>query len=89
MGKLYKGNLQFIARQGNLKPNVYDKVFKASFNKVLDNFKTGIESKNLNAALAKADEVKMIAARSVDKMNQNLAETEKLLEASQDINALA
>ena len=39
--------------------------------------------------MAKADEVKAIAARSVDKMNQNLAETEKLLEASQDINALA
>ena len=69
MVKLYKGNLQFIARQGNLKPNVYDKIFKSTFNKVYDNFKTGIESKNLNAALAKADEVKAIAARSVDKMN--------------------
>ena len=28
MDKLYKGNLPFMRRQGNLKPNVYDKPFK-------------------------------------------------------------
>ena len=82
MTTLYKGNLKFLSRQGNLKPNVYDKIFKSQFNKVLENNKTGIESKNLNAAFAKADEVKIIAARSVNKMNANMAETEKLLEAS-------
>lgn len=38
--------------------------------------------KNVNAAMQKADEVKAIAARSVDKMNQNMAETQKLLESS-------
>lgn len=31
MTKLYKGNINFIHRQQNLKPNVYDKVFKANF----------------------------------------------------------
>lgn len=50
MDKLYKGNLAFMRRQGNLKPNVYDKPFKASFQKTLDNNATGISSKNLNAA---------------------------------------
>jgi len=42
---------------------------------VLDNNATGIKSNNLNAAIAKADEVKVIAARSVQKMNDNMAET--------------
>ena len=50
MVKLYKGNLQFISRQNNIRPNVYDKIFKATFNKVVDNYKTGISSNNLNAA---------------------------------------
>lgn len=89
MVKLYKGNINFIHRQQNLKPNVYDKVFLANFKKVLDNNSTGISSKNLNAAQAKADEVKVIAARSVQKMNENMAETQKLLESSQEINLLA
>ncbi len=79
MVKLYKGNINFIHRQQNLKPNVYDKVFKAQFQRVLDNNATGIKSNNLNAAIAKADEVKVIAARSVQKMNDNMAETQKLL----------
>ena len=79
MVKLYKGNINFIHRQQNLKPNVYDKVFKAQFQRVLDNNATGIKSNNLNAAIAKADEVKVIAARSVQKMNENMAETQKLL----------
>ena len=39
--------------------------------------------------MQKADEVKAIAARSVDKMNQNMADTEKLLASSQNINMLA
>ncbi len=56
--KLYKGNINFIHRQQNLKPNVYDKVFKPNFQKVFDNNNTGIKSTNLNAAQAKADEVK-------------------------------
>ena len=66
---LYKGNLSFIHRQQNLKPNVYDKIFKPQFQKIYDNNNTGIKSTNLNAAQAKADEVKVIAARSVQKMN--------------------
>ena len=69
MDKFYKGNLNFISRQQNLKPNVYDKIFKPNFQKVLDNNSTGISSKNVNLAMQKADEVKAIAARSVDKMN--------------------
>lgn len=89
MVKLYKGNINFIHRQQNLKPNVYDKVFKPQFQKVLENNSTGIKSTNLNAAIAKADEVKVIAARSVQKMNENMAETEALLRSSQEINLLA
>ena len=56
---------------------------------MLDNNSTGISSKNVNLAMQKADEVKAIAARSVDKMNQNMADTEKLLASSQNINMLA
>ncbi len=40
-------------------------------------------------AQQKADEVKEIAARSVDKMNANMKETEALLQASQEINVLS
>lgn len=68
---------------------MYDKIFKSNFLKTYDSFKTGIKSNNLNAAQAKADEVKAIAARSVNKMQANMAETEKLLEASNDLNSLA
>lgn len=62
-----------------MKPNVYDKVFKANFQKVLDNNETGIKSTNLNLAQQKVDEVKKIAGESIDQMNQNMLETEKLL----------
>ena len=55
----------------------------------MDSHATGIKSTNLNAAMAQADQVKAIAARSVDKMNANLDETEKLLANSQDINMIA
>ncbi len=55
----------------------------------MDNNSTGIKSNNLNAAMAKADEVKVIAARSVQNMNDNMAETEKLLQNSQESNLLA
>jgi len=61
---------------------VYDKVFKVNFQRVYDNNNTGIKSTNLNSALAKADEVRVIAGRSVQKMNENMAETEKLLQNS-------
>ena len=66
-------------RQGNLRPNVYDKLFKPNFTKVLENYSTGISMRGVNAAQAKADEVKNIAARSVQKMNENAAVTEALL----------
>ena len=61
MVKLYKNNINFIHRQQNLKPNVYDKVFKANFTKVLESNETGIKSTNLNLAQQKVDEVKKIA----------------------------
>ena len=89
MEKMYKGRLDFIERQQNLKPNVYDKVFKPNFQKVYYNYNTGISSTNLNAAFDKVEEVKNIAARSVDKMNSNLSETQKLLESSQEVSLLA
>lgn len=75
LSKMYKGNLEFIRKQSNLKPNVFDKVFKSNFTKVLENYQTAIKTTNVNAAMAKADEVKAIAARSVNKMHQNMEET--------------
>ena len=86
---MYKGNIAFMRRQKNLAPNCLDKPFKPMFTKTIDNNATGIKSTNLNAAQAKADEVKAIAARSVDKMKANMAETEALLQASQEINVLS
>ena len=89
MAKIYKGQISFMHRQGNLRANVYDKLFKPNFQKVLENYSTGISMRGVNAAQAKADEVKNIAARSVEKMNQNAAVTEALLADSQQINLLA
>ena len=89
LGKMYKGNLVFILRQQNLTPNVYDKVFKPNFSKVIDNYNTGINSTNLNKAFEKVDEVKAIAQRSVEQMNKNREDTEKLLASTEEINMLA
>jgi hypothetical protein len=45
--KMYQGRLSLIKKQSNLTANVYDQPFKKSFQKVLDNFNTGISNKNL------------------------------------------
>ena len=45
--KMYQGRLSMIKKQSNLTANVYDQPFKKSFQKVLDNFNTGISNKNL------------------------------------------
>jgi hypothetical protein len=66
--KIYKGNLPFILKQTNLTPNCFDKMFKQNFQKIIDNYNTGISSKNLQQAFKKVDELKDIAARSVTKM---------------------
>jgi hypothetical protein len=39
----YADNLEFIRRQQNLKPNVFDKKFSADFRKIYNNNDTGIE----------------------------------------------
>ena len=45
--KMYQGRLSLIKKQSNLTSNVYDQPFKKSFQKVYDNFNTGISNKNL------------------------------------------
>ena len=45
--RMYKGNLGIIFKQTNLAPNCYDKIFKQGFQKVYDNYNTGISNKNL------------------------------------------
>lgn len=50
MRKLYKNNLPFMARQKNLQPNVYDQIFKPTFQKILTNRETGIQTTNLTLA---------------------------------------
>mmetsp|Transcript_15518 Transcript_15518/g.11300 ORF Transcript_15518/g.11300 Transcript_15518/m.11300 type:complete len:88 (+) Transcript_15518:164-427(+) len=45
--KVYKGNLHLIQKQTNLTPNCFDKMFKPNFQKVIENYNTGISSKNL------------------------------------------
>ncbi len=64
-------------------------MFKANFTKVLDNYNTGISSGNLHMAFQKVDEVKDIAKVAVDGMIGNTAETEKLLQDSQEVQMLA
>ncbi|CDW81914.1 vesicle-associated membrane [Stylonychia lemnae] len=86
---IYKGNLGYIFKQTNLTPNCYDKAFKAAFNKVLDNYNTGISNKNLQNAFRKVEEVKDIAARSITTMIDNNKETEQLLSKSQSTLMLA
>eukprot|EP00347_Sterkiella_histriomuscorum_P019201 403342551 len=76
---IYKGNLNFIFKQTNLTPNCYDKPFKAAFNKVQENYNTGISNKNLQNAFRKVEEVKDIAARSISQAIDNSKETERLL----------
>lgn len=73
---IYKGNLSFIFKQTNLTPNCYDKPFKTAFNKVHDNYNTGISNRNLQNAFRKVEEVKDIAIRSVTMMVENNKETE-------------
>jgi GTPase involved in cell partitioning and DNA repair len=87
--KMYQGRLSLIKKQTNLTANVYDQPFKKSFQKVLDNYSSGISNKNLQMAFQKVDEVKDIAAKSVHQMVQNNAETEKLLQSSQNTVLLA
>ena len=50
LNTMYRKNIQFIKRQQNLKPYVYNQPFKASFDKVNDRYKTNISMGNVNAA---------------------------------------
>ncbi len=64
-------------------------MFRPNFNKVLDNYNTGISSGNLQMAFQKVDEVKNIAQDAVRGMVANTGETEKLLQDSQEVQMLA
>ena len=66
---LYKGKLGFIHRQANLRPNVYDKVFKPKMETQIDKGVSIIKTQNLDAAQQKADEIRDIAMSSMNKMN--------------------
>ena len=48
--KIYKGNLSFIKKQTNLTPNCYDNMSKSNFQKVIENYNTGISTKNIQLA---------------------------------------
>ena len=87
--KLYKGHLEKIHEQQNIKPMWLDKFFKNSFIKIFDNYSTGISQKNLQLAFAKAEEVKQIAANNVKNMVKNIQETDQLLDKSNNIKDLA
>ena len=51
LNTMYRQNIQFIKRQQNLKPYVYNQPFKASFDRVNDRYKTNISMGNVNTAL--------------------------------------
>ena len=86
---MYKNNIGFIKRQQNLKPNVYNTPFKASFTKVYDRYNTAISMTNVNAAIAMTDEIKQIAQQNIKDYTKNMEDTQKLLVSSQEMNMLA
>ena len=79
---LFKYKLKHIDQAKELKPNKFDNKFKSQFQTVVDNYNTGIKNKNLNAAQRKADEIKDIANRNINKMSKNMDDTALLLENS-------
>ncbi|CAI2379972.1 unnamed protein product [Moneuplotes crassus] len=87
--KVYKGHLEKVHEQQNIRPLCLDKYFRKTFIKILDNYSTGISSKNLQLAFAKAEEVKEIAQKNVKDMIKNVHETDELLQKSENINELA
>ena len=46
----YKDNLEFIKRQDNLRPNIFDKKFAADFRRIYTNNDTGIKQGTINQA---------------------------------------
>jgi len=46
----YSDNLEFIKRQQNLRPNVFDKKFAADFRRIYANNDTGIKQGTINEA---------------------------------------
>ena len=68
---------------------MYNQPFRASFDKLLDRYKTGISMTNVNAAQAMTDEIKDIAKESLKDYQKNMEETNKLLVTSQEMNMLA
>lgn len=89
MNNLYRGNLAFIKRQDNLTPNVLDKYFRPTFDKIYQNHNTQINFSNLQTAQTQVEDLKLIAQRKIQKFQENLAQTESLLASTQEINMLA
>jgi hypothetical protein len=87
--KMYKGNVSFMFKQSNLERNCLDKFLRAKVSKIIENYNTSINSKNLNAAFQKVDEIKAIAGRTITKMAANMEQTEELLKHSQEIQYLS
>ena len=86
---LYEQKLDFITRQQNLRPNVYDKKLSSDFRKIYNNNDTGIKMGSIAEAQNQVDEIKEIAQRATAKQINNLAEGEKLLKTTQEMNSLA
>lgn len=81
---MYKGNIGFILWQSNLERNCLEKYLLGKVNKICDNYRSNISSKNLNKAFQKVDEVKNLAGKSIAQMAANMEQTEQLLAHSQE-----
>jgi hypothetical protein len=79
---MYKGNVEWLFKQSNVERNFLSKFMTPKVNKIIENYNTSISSKNLNAAFQKVDEIKSIAGKSINKMNDNLKQSEDLLKHS-------
>ena len=85
----YADNLVFIKRQQNLRPNVFDKKFASDFRRIYENNDTGIKMGTIAEAQNQVDEIKEIAQRATAKQINNLAEGERLLKTTDQMNQLA
>lgn len=85
----YQNNLVFIKKQDNLRPNIFDKKFTPDFKRIMSNHDTGIEMGTIDEAQNQVDEIRQIAERATSKQLNNLAEGERLLKTTQQMNELA
>ena len=80
--KKYKGNVHFMLKQKNLERNCMAPYIMGAINKIVDSHSSSIKSDNLKAAFLKVNEVKDIAGRTINKMAENMAKAEGMVETS-------